>query len=119
MPKVYIASASNVNYEHLEEFGEVVKEPVTIGFVDLSDIRKFYDKVKTILDKTQPDDFLALSGSSIAGVVISNFWINKHGLVRLLSFDKRKGPNGGYREVVLPNTSLIPDDGTKQNDSQS
>lgn len=119
MSKVFIASASNVDYTHLEDYGEVIREPMTVGFVDLSDMTKFYDKIKPILEKTEHDDFLALSGTTIASVVIAHLWLKRHGVIRLLSFDRRKGPNGGYREIVLTDSQLVPDDGIKENDGKS
>lgn len=117
MPKVYISAYSTLNYEFLDPFGEVVKEPFTVGFVELSDLQHFYKRIKPVLDKTQPDDYLALSGATAVSVVISQLWLQKHGIVRLLSFDKKKGPSGGYREIILTNTSLIPDDGPQKDNS--
>lgn len=113
--KVYISSFSNVDYTHLEEFGQVIREPITAGFIDLTNLRKFYEKVRPIVERIRPEDFLALSGTCVVGVLLSQFLLNRNGVVRLLSFDRNKGANGGYREVVMTNTQLIPDDAQENN----
>jgi hypothetical protein len=118
MPKIFISSLSNVNYDHLDEFGTLVREPITTGYIDLTDISKFYKKVRPILAQTTPDDFLAVSGITVVSIVITKFWLDMHGVIRLLSFDKKKGTNGGYVETILTNTSLVPDDAyTTKDDS--
>jgi len=117
MPKVFISSFSNVNYDFLSEFGNVQQPPITVGYVDLSDLQSFYKKIKPILDRTSSEDFLALSGPAAIGVVITQFWLQKHGVIRLLSFNKKKGNLGGYQEVIIPNTSLIPPNEKETDDS--
>lgn len=115
-PKVFIASFSSVNYESLNDFGELVKEPLTTGYVDFSDMSTFYKKFLPVLEKTKPEDFLALSGAAVACVVIAQLWLKYHGIVRMLSFDKKRGVNGGYKEVILTNALLVPDHGSSETD---
>ena len=116
MSKVYICAASpSHNYDSLEDqFDEV--EVLVKGFVDITsapqNLKKFYDKLKPTLDKTSSEDFLLLSGPSLLCVVITQFWLQQHGIVRLLTFDKT---NRQYKEVTLINIQPLPNDGDKNN----
>jgi hypothetical protein len=105
--KVFITNLAQVDYSKLDKFGETVV--MTHGFVDMSDLSEFYQRVRKFLETSSPDDYLALSGSCAVSVAIAMFWLNSHGQARLLSWNRKSGNTGDYQEIILTRVDLIPD----------
>jgi hypothetical protein len=111
MNRLFITNLASLEYDSLEkQFPESETIFMSKGYVDLStpeSIKKFYDDVKKKLDSSTPEDYLVLSGASIIGVVLFMFWIQKHGVARIITYNKRLE---GYQEVTLTNVGMLPDD---------
>lgn len=112
MPKLFATNFANVGYDAIEQEYNSPVLIMTYGFIDVSTpagLKRLVGKVLPIIKSASPEDFLIISGSSVISVIISNYWLKYHGVVRLLTFNRREN---GYVEVVLPNIELSPDDST-------
>jgi len=112
MPKLFATNYANVSYDSLEREYETPVVILTSGFIDVSNpagIKRIWEKIKPILDKSSPEDFLIISGSAPISIIISHFWMKHHGICRMLTFNRRID-GGKYVEVTLPGTSISPDD---------
>ena len=82
---------TNLNEEHdftaAERWGELVF--VTKGYTILSDLDKLEKKLQTHVDKSQPTDFIVLSGANILCSMFVLLWQKKHGYVNILHFSKK------------------------------
>lgn len=88
MAKVWIANYAGHPYDAAEKFGEF--HYMTRGYVSLGNLdRLVYDIVKKIV-KTEPDDFLLLSGLCIISTIAATAWMLRHGRVKILHWDKKK-----------------------------
>lgn len=112
MPRLLATNFSNVGYDELEkEYGTTV-EVLTTGFIDIANpagIKRIHDKVMPIIKSASPEDFLVISGAAGISIIISHLWIRYHGVLKMLTFNRRV--NGGrYVEVVYPGVEISPDD---------
>lgn len=112
MPKLYATNYANVAYDALEKEHGCPVEILTTGYIDVANpdgIKRLYAKVKPILDKSSPEDFLVITGAAPISIIIVQFWLRHHNVCRMLTFNRR-ADGGRYVEVILTNTYLSQDD---------
>lgn len=94
--RVFVANYAGHDYAEAEPFGEI--RYITKGFISFGNLdRVKYQIAESILNTTK-DDWLLLSGVSIINVLSALLWYERHGIVKLLNYDKS---GGKYREMIL------------------
>lgn len=102
--RAYIANFSGHDYTALMKWAQEAKY-VTKGYVSFGSLDRVKYRVAEAIADSKPEDYLVLSGRAIICVLAAIMWIEKHGKVKLLVWDEKKG--GQYRELEVNKSSLI------------
>jgi hypothetical protein len=94
MPRVWVVNFAGHNHSKAETYGEL--RFITKGYVSLGSMDRVLFEVVESIAQTEPDDFMLPCGLLILNVIASAAWLHRHGVMRVLIWDK-KGPT--YREV--------------------
>jgi hypothetical protein len=94
MPRVWVVNFAGHNHSKAETYGEL--RFITKGYVSLGSMDRVLFEVVESIAQTEPDDFMLPCGLLILNVIASAACLHRHGVMRVLIWDK-KGPT--YREV--------------------
>lgn len=83
--RVYIAGLARHDYEPAKDYGDLVV--VVSGQLDLSDVDAMRDIVTKALNRSEPDDYIILSGAPILGVLCVMEMLRRHGCVNVLQWN--------------------------------
>lgn len=95
-PRVYVSNFAGHDYTEAEVYGEI--RSITQGFISFQSLDRLKFTIAQALQETTPDDWLLLSGTNIISVLASLLWYQKHGVVKILNFDKTTRK---YREIIF------------------
>jgi len=109
MSKVYVVSQqTGFDMSSALDFGEAVTL-FPSGTAIYLDADEFVRIARRKLSAMEPEDYLLLAGDPVAmGIAFAVAAEVTGGFVRVLKWDRRKGPTGGYR-VVPVNLEAQPD----------
>lgn len=105
---VWITNFAGHDYSDAAEWGDL--QYLTKGYVrpDRPD-RILYDITTKIAEETSPDDWLLPSGLLLLNIFAGIAWMEKHGTLRLLQFDRKFARSDGrpaYREVIITRSQI-------------
>lgn len=85
-PRVFVTNFAGHDYSKAEKFGTII--PLTRGNLDFGSLDrvKYYLAERIVL--STEDDYVALSGSSFIAAVVCCLWMELHGQVKILNYDK-------------------------------
>jgi len=95
-PRVFVANFAGHDYTKAKKYGEVVF--VTKGFISFQGLDRLKFQIAERLLDSRPEDWLALSGTNIINVLAGILWYQRHGVVKILNFDKTSQT---YRELIV------------------
>lgn len=75
-PKVYVPNMGCHDLQIAEQYGEIIY--LTEGRLKLSSVGYLYRVMNEILSKSSPNDYLLISGPTIANVVATSILVNLH-----------------------------------------
>ena len=100
MPKVYIPNKSSHNFDSAKQYGELVY--VTEGNVNRYATNKIYRQVAEVMQDSQPDDYIIVTGLPELQIILTSYFVCRHGKLNLLLFQSREGKvHYVVRELVL------------------
>ena len=101
---VWIVNASSHDYTPVRDI-EGVKDvrAITTGYVSLGNYNRLLETIRNSLIDSEPEDFLLLSGLPFLNVLAAVYFINRHGGLNLLTWDKKYKT---YRKFKLTNEQL-------------
>lgn len=94
--RVYIANYAGHDHKEAKKYGEF--KVITTGYVDFSAIDRLKFQIIRAIKDSRPDDWLLLSGANITNALAASLWIIKHGVVKILNFDRQSRV---HREIIL------------------
>ena len=99
--RVYITNFAGHDYAAAEKYGELIW--ITKGYVSFQSLDRVKFEVVEKIQGSTPDDWLLLSGTLLISVVAALAWLSKHGVVKLLIFDKK---DSSFRELIITHVNL-------------
>jgi hypothetical protein len=84
---VYVTNYAGHDYLPAQKFGQL--KYLTSGFVDFRKIDRLKFEIAEKLKESKPEDYLCLSGSAFVCVIAAMIWLERHGSLNLLNFDKK------------------------------
>jgi len=99
VPNVYVPNKSIHDFSAAEEFGNLV-------FLSEGNVKKYatnliYRQFNKILRKSEPDDYLLVTGLTTLNLVACHILTKLHGRVNLLLFKPGKGGKKEYLERII------------------
>ena len=99
--KVWVSNFSGHDYTKLSRFGEI--RFITRGFVAFDTLDRVKYTVAEGMIEVEENDYLALSGASIIGVIAAILWYIRFKKVQVLNYDKL---TQDYRDITLDGDSI-------------
>ena len=83
---VFIINSGTHDYSAAQKFGKLIV--LSKGYFNRHDVGKIARQFAVILNQSNPDDYLLVSGSTIMNSVASAIFAHTHGVLNLLIFKK-------------------------------
>lgn len=99
MSTVFVINKSCHEFGPAKEYGQLVF--MTEGALDRFNTSKMFRSFKPFIDRSQPEDYLLLTGMTVMNAVACAMFSHKHGRLNLLIFKERKGGEGQYLEKTI------------------
>ena len=97
----WLTNLAGHDYTKLEVYGTV--RPITKGYVNFQSLDRVKYDVVSALSEYHPNDYLALSGVSVIGVIAAVEIFRRYDTVNILNYDK---DTQEYRTLTLTADSL-------------
>lgn len=96
MPNIFVVNKSCHSFTAAEEFGSIIY--MTEGALERFNTSKMFRSFKPFIDRSQPEDYILLTGLTVMNVIACSMFSAKHGRLNLLIFKDQKGGEGLYLE---------------------
>ena len=87
--KVYVTNLGFHDYSAAKRFGDIVA--CTRGNIDLRQTDRIEARIQLVLDQSDSDDYLLISGHPLVVALCIGYWFRLHRTVNLLYFDAMLG----------------------------
>ena len=99
LKKVLVVNRSSHDYSKAESFGELTF--MTEGSLNRFATSKMYRVFKPFIDRSEPLDYILLSGLSVMCSVACAMFAAKHGRLNLLIYKPDPRDPGNYQERII------------------
>lgn len=102
MPSAVTVFVSNFSRSH--EYASAARygalRPITSGNFPIFKTNRLREEIAKALCESTKEDFLLLSGSSVVAGLCMSMWLEQHGQVKLLLFDRAQTPQQYVTRVI-------------------
>jgi len=103
LERVFVANYAGHDYSAAEVYGAI--NWITRGYVSFQSLDRVKFQIAEAIAQSQPGDWLLVSGTPLINLLAGVLWMEKHGTMKLLVYDK-KFPTQ-YREMIVTRKNLI------------
>ena len=83
--KVFVTNLGYHDFSPAKRFGDIT--PCTRGHIDIKQTDRIEAEIQNVLDQSDPEDYLLISGHPITVFLATGYWFRLHRCVNVLYWD--------------------------------